>query len=90
MKALKSPAVSAGLSRSSVGGRRIRTHRGYGASEGWGTAGDEGTDGLVARITRAGGESAGPRGGRRAEAELTDPVETIVPFERQPAALRSA
>ncbi|MEV7735529.1 hypothetical protein AB0O75_26230 [Streptomyces sp. NPDC088921] len=88
MKALKPPAVSAGLSRPSVGGHR--THRGYGASEGRGAAGDEGTDGLVARITRAGGGSAGPRGGRRALAEFTDPVETIVPFERQPAALRSA
>ncbi|WP_176742465.1 hypothetical protein [Streptomyces sp. LUP47B] len=54
------------------------------------TAGDEGTDGLVARITRAGGEAAGLRSGCRALAELTDPVETIVPFERKPAALRSA
>ncbi|MFJ9103209.1 hypothetical protein ACIRJM_32620 [Streptomyces sp. NPDC102405] len=71
-----------------MGGRR--THRGYGASEGRGTAGDEGADGLVARITRSGGESAGPRDGRRASPELTDPGETIVPFERQPAALRSA
>lgn len=88
MKALKPSAVSAGLSRSSVGGRR--THRGYGASEGRGTAGDEGADGLFARIIRAGGGSTGLRGGRRALAELTDPVETIVPFDRRPAVLRSA
>jgi len=65
-------------------------HRRSGASEGRGTAGGEGTDGLAARLTRAGGGSAGPRGGSRALTELTDPVETIVPFARQPAALRSA
>ncbi len=37
MKALKPPAVSAGLRRPSVGGRRTR--RGYGASDGWGHGG---------------------------------------------------
>ncbi|MGW0331698.1 FMN reductase [Streptomyces sp. NPDC003011] len=59
----------------------------YGASEDWGTAGDGRSDGLAARIGRAGGELAGLMGGRPADAE---PTETVVRFEQQPAALRPA
>ncbi|UUU35646.1 FMN reductase [Streptomyces sp. CA-210063] len=59
----------------------------YGASEDWGTAGDGRTGGLAARIGRAGDELAGLMAGRRA---VTRPTETVVPFEQQLAALRSA
>jgi FMN reductase len=59
----------------------------YGASEDWGTAGDGRSGGLASRIGRAGGELAGLMAGRRAVAE---PTETVVPFEQQLAALRSA
>jgi FMN reductase len=59
----------------------------YGASEDWGTAGDGRSDGLAARIGRAGGELAGLMAGRPAVAETP---ETIVPFEQQLAALKSA
>ncbi|MDX6351890.1 MAG: reductase [Streptomyces sp.] len=59
----------------------------YAASEDWGTAGDDRTDGLASRITRAAGELAGLMGGRAATAE---PAETVIPFEQQLAALRSA
>jgi FMN reductase len=59
----------------------------YAASEDWGTAGDDRTDGLASRITRAAEELAGLMGGRTA---TTEPAETVVPFEQQLAALRSA
>ncbi|MFJ8533802.1 FMN reductase [Streptomyces sp. NPDC093591] len=59
----------------------------YGASEDWGAAGDRRTDGLAARIHRAGGELAGLMGGRPA---VAGPAEVVVPFEQQLAALRSA
>lgn len=62
----------------------------YAASEDWGTGGDARTDGLAARITRAGGELAdlmarrptptGPIGAGR--------FDDVVPFEQQLAALR--
>ncbi|GAA3393721.1 FMN reductase [Streptomyces roseoviridis] len=57
----------------------------YAASEDWGSGGDEYTEGLPARITRAGNEFAdmvAARPGRRAEEE------EIVPFEQQLADLR--
>ncbi|MER7517104.1 FMN reductase [Streptomyces sp. NPDC126499] len=57
----------------------------YAASEDWGSGGDEYTEGLPARITRAGNEFAdmvAARPGRRAEED------EIVPFERQLADLR--
>jgi FMN reductase len=59
----------------------------YGASEDWGTAGDGRTGGLASRIGRAGRELAGLMDGRRSVAE---PAGTVVPFEEQLAALRSA
>ncbi|MFE2428886.1 FMN reductase [Streptomyces sp. NPDC059373] len=59
----------------------------FAASEDWGTAGDDRTDGLASRITRAAGELAGLMDGRAA---TTEPAETFVPFEQQLAALRSA
>jgi len=62
----------------------------YGASEDWGTAGDGRTEGLASRIGRAGGELAGLMGGRPAVTEPARLAETVVPFEQQLAALRSA
>ncbi|MFF9339075.1 MULTISPECIES: FMN reductase [unclassified Streptomyces] len=65
---------------------RIASTAVYAASEDWGTGGDEYTEGLPARITRAGQEfaelvaAAGRRDGRDEE--------EIVPFEKQLADLR--
>ncbi|MER6475705.1 FMN reductase [Streptomyces filamentosus] len=57
----------------------------YAASEDWGSGGDEYTEGLPARITRAGEEFAAlvAAGSGRAEED-----EEIVPFEKQLADLR--
>ncbi|GAA2895796.1 FMN reductase [Streptosporangium fragile] len=57
----------------------------YAASEDWGTGGDARTDGLATRVTRAAGELADLMAGRPAAPE---PVETVIPFEQQLAALR--
>jgi FMN reductase len=62
----------------------------YAASEDWGTAGDERTDSLAARITRAGGELAGLVAGRPASDGAAEPTGTFVPFDQQLAALRTA
>ncbi|MEU6927857.1 FMN reductase [Streptomyces sp. NPDC046385] len=75
----------------------------YAASEDWGSGGDEYTEGLPSRITRAGQEFAGmvaARPRRRAdgagadglggldEVDGIDGLDEIVPFERQLADLR--
>ncbi|MEV7277017.1 FMN reductase [Streptomyces sp. NPDC093111] len=69
----------------------------YAASEDWGTGGDEYTEGLPSRITRAGQEFAGmvaARPRRRDDEAATDGLDgldgldEIVPFERQLADLR--
>ena len=57
----------------------------YAASEDWGSGGDEYTDGLPARIRRAGGELAGLMAARPARAEPEDDVSAL---ERQLADLR--
>ena len=57
----------------------------YAASEDWGSGGDEYTEGLPARITRAGHELADTIAGR--PSRRTDEDE-IVPFEKQLADLR--
>ncbi|MFC8508575.1 FMN reductase [Streptomyces sp. NPDC057411] len=57
----------------------------YAASEDWGSGGDEYTEGLPARITRAGNEFADTVAAR--PARRTDEDE-IVPFEKQLADLR--
>ncbi|WP_326822195.1 FMN reductase [Streptosporangium sp. NBC_01756] len=62
----------------------------YAASEDWGTGGDARTDGLAARITRAGGELADLMARRPSP---TGPIDAgrfddVVPFEQQLAALR--
>ncbi|WP_406862132.1 FMN reductase [Streptomyces sp. HUAS MG47] len=57
----------------------------YAASEDWGTGGDEYTEGLPARITRAGEELAAAVAARPAVTSVDDEV---VPFERQLADLR--
>ncbi|MFE7481975.1 FMN reductase [Streptomyces sp. NPDC057552] len=74
----------------------------YAASEDWGSSGDTYTEGLPARIRRAGGELAsavlgrtvsgaslapGPADGEEATAEGED---AVIPFEQQLAALRPA
>ncbi|MFD5270337.1 FMN reductase [Streptomyces sp. NPDC058335] len=59
----------------------------YGTSEDWGSAGDERSDGLAARIGRAGGEPAGLMAGRP---DVAGTPGTIAPFEQQLAALKSA
>ncbi|MFJ8668056.1 FMN reductase [Streptomyces sp. NPDC093600] len=58
----------------------------YAASEDWGSGGDEYTDGLPARITRAGRELADAVAAR-SPAGNADEVE-VVPFEQQLADLR--
>ncbi|MEU8541288.1 FMN reductase [Streptomyces sp. NPDC048717] len=57
----------------------------YAASEDWGSGGDEYTDGLPARITRAGVEFAELVAARPAR---EDEDEEVVPFEKQLADLR--
>jgi FMN reductase len=57
----------------------------YAAAEDWGSGGDSRTDPLSARITLAGAELAGLLTGRRAVA----PVQQVVPFEQQLAALKA-
>jgi FMN reductase len=71
----------------------------YASSEGWGTAGDERTDSLASRTTRAAGELAGLMGTRPAATGPAGPTgsagsagsaEAVVPFAQQLAALRPA
>ncbi|MER7406052.1 FMN reductase [Streptomyces sp. NPDC000070] len=57
----------------------------YAASEDWGSGGDEYTDGLPARIRRAGGELAALVAARPARAE---PEDDVTALERQLADLR--
>ncbi|GAA3477540.1 FMN reductase [Streptomyces yanii] len=57
----------------------------YAASEDWGSGGDEYTDGLPARIRRAGGELAALMAARPARAE---PEDDVTALERQLADLR--
>ncbi|WP_406315965.1 FMN reductase [Streptosporangium sp. NBC_01639] len=57
----------------------------YAASEDWGAGGDARTDGLAARITRAGGELADLMARRPTP---TGRFDDVVPFEQQLAALR--
>ncbi|MEU8525531.1 MULTISPECIES: FMN reductase [Streptomyces] len=57
----------------------------YAASEDWGSGGDEYTEGLPARITRAGAELATAVAARPAR---TQDLDEVVPFERQLADLR--
>ncbi|MFI8824339.1 FMN reductase [Streptomyces sp. NPDC053431] len=59
----------------------------YAASEDWGSGGDEYTEGLPSRITRAGTEFADLVGARPAREEA-EADEDVVPFERQLADLR--
>lgn len=63
----------------------------YAASEDWGASGDAYTEGLPARIRRAGGELAQAVTGGRAASGATrtaGPDDEVVPFERQLAGLR--
>lgn len=63
----------------------------YAASEDWGSSGDEYTEGLPARIRRAGGELAQAITGGRAvsgASKALGPDDEVVPFERQLAGLR--
>ncbi|GAA4236673.1 FMN reductase [Streptosporangium album] len=62
----------------------------YAASEDWGTGGDARTDGLAARVVRAGGELAGLMLRRPPAAGPIDAgrLDDVVPFEQQLAALR--
>ncbi|WP_406452060.1 FMN reductase [Streptomyces sp. NBC_00876] len=63
----------------------------YAASEDWGSSGDEYTDGLPARIRRAGGELAHAITGGRAVSGASRALgldDEVVPFERQLADLR--
>ncbi|ROQ67743.1 FMN reductase [Streptomyces sp. 840.1] len=65
----------------------------YAASEDWGASGDEYTDGLPARIRRAGGELASAVTGGRAvsgASRAPGPDDEVVPFEQQLAGLRQA
>ncbi|MEU9200761.1 FMN reductase [Streptomyces sp. NPDC048332] len=65
----------------------------YAASEDWGSSGDEYTEGLPARIRRAGGELAQAVTGGRAVSGATrnlGPDDEVIPFERQLAGLRPA
>ncbi|MGW1882693.1 FMN reductase [Streptomyces sp. NPDC001970] len=58
----------------------------YAASEDWGSGGDEYTEGLPARIRRAGGELAGLMAAR--PAREADEADEVTDFERQLADLR--
>ncbi|MEU9088768.1 FMN reductase [Streptomyces sp. NPDC048428] len=63
----------------------------YAASEDWGSSGDEYTEGLPARIRRAGGELAQAITGGRAVSGASRALgldDEVVPFERQLADLR--
>ncbi|MCX5311849.1 FMN reductase [Streptomyces sp. NBC_00154] len=63
----------------------------YAASEDWGSAGDEYTEGLPSRIRRAGGELAGMISGGRAVSGASRALgldDEVVPFEQQLADLR--
>ncbi|MEU8708273.1 FMN reductase [Streptomyces sp. NPDC048565] len=65
----------------------------YAASEDWGSAGDEYTEGLPSRIRRAGGELAAAVTGRTVSGAsralaLDDGEDAVVPFAQQLAALR--
>lgn len=65
----------------------------YAASEDWGSAGDEYTEGLPSRIRRAGGELASAVLGRTVSGAsralgLDDGADAVVPFEQQLADLR--
>ncbi|MER6114600.1 oxidoreductase [Streptomyces sp. A0642] len=63
----------------------------YAASEDWGSSGDEYTEGLPARIRRAGGELAQAVTGGRAVSGASKALgldDEVVPFERQLADLR--
>lgn len=65
----------------------------YAASEDWGSSDDEYTEGLPARIRRAGGELAQAITGGRAvsgASRALGPDDEVVPFERQLAGLRPA
>lgn len=65
----------------------------YAASEDWGASDDEYTEGLPARIRRAGGELAQAITGGRAvsgASRALEPDDEVVPFERQLAGLRPA
>ncbi|MFD1543240.1 FMN reductase [Nonomuraea guangzhouensis] len=57
----------------------------YAASEDWGGGGDDFTDGLAERIDRAAGELADLA---RNRTPAPEPIEPVVPFEQQLAALR--
>ncbi|WP_329422002.1 FMN reductase [Streptomyces sp. NBC_01268] len=60
----------------------------YAASEDWGSGGDEYTEGLPSRITRAGQEFAGAVAARPRRRDDEAGVDEIIPFERQLADLR--
>ncbi|MFD7614621.1 FMN reductase [Streptomyces sp. NPDC059828] len=60
----------------------------YAASEDWGSGGDEYTEGLPARIQRAGGELAGLMAARPARDPETEEDDEPTEFERQLAGLR--
>ncbi|MGW2589275.1 FMN reductase [Streptomyces sp. NPDC001515] len=65
----------------------------YAASEDWGGSGDDHTEGLPARIRRAGGELAQAVSGGRAVSGASKTLgldDEVVPFEQQLAALRPA
>ncbi|TXS37079.1 FMN reductase [Streptomyces sp. OR43] len=65
----------------------------YAASEDWGSSGDEYTEGLPARIRRAGGELAQAVTGGRAVSGAAKALgldDEVVPFEQQLAGLRTA
>ncbi|MBW5252553.1 MULTISPECIES: FMN reductase [Streptomyces] len=65
----------------------------YAASEDWGSSGDEYTEGLPARIRRAGGELARAVTGGAAVSGASKALgldDEVVPFERQLAGLRPA
>ncbi|MGP4048914.1 CE1759 family FMN reductase [Streptomyces sp. 2A115] len=60
----------------------------YAASEDWGSSGDDHTDGLASRISRAAGELADLMSAR--PTTTTGSAGTVVPFAQQLAALRPA
>lgn len=60
----------------------------YAATDDWGAAGDDRTEGLPARIDRAAGELAALVAGRPAAVPHQSAAAGVVPFEQQLAALR--
>ncbi|WP_406288752.1 FMN reductase [Embleya sp. NBC_00896] len=60
----------------------------YAATDDWGSGAAAGTDGLGARITRAGGELADLAGRVPRTAPRRAPIDEVVPFAEQLAALR--